>query len=115
MGARAPLVARAAAIAYVAFGAYGISVAIDEGEAARFAGLTYPGPVTTQFAWIGTGLSAPLPILAGYTGAAISGNRRALALLAGTTLLGQLGEPLTWRGRGRARAWSRPPTSSCRR
>jgi len=97
VGSRAPVVARAAAVAYAAVGAYATRVAIEEEELARFGGRSYPGPASLQFLWAGTALSAPVYILAGYARAGMSGNRRALAVLAAATIAGQLGEPITWR------------------
>lgn len=95
MGPRAPLTARAAALAYVAIGAYAGRVAVADEEPPRFAGLSYPGTDAYQFLWLGTALSAPAYILAGYARAGLRGDRRALHWLAAVTVVGQLGEPIT--------------------
>lgn len=73
-------------------------------EPARFVGRSYPGPAVYQFLWVGTALSAPVYILGGYMRAGLSGNERALRVLAAATFAGQLGEPITWRAAGRERA-----------
>jgi hypothetical protein len=104
VGSRAPLTARAAALAYAGVGVYATRVAIAHKEPARFAGRSYPGPAAYQFLWVGTALSAPVYILGGYVRAGLSGNERALRVLAAATFAGQLGEPITWRAVGRARA-----------
>jgi hypothetical protein len=93
----APVTARVAALAYVAVGAYATRVAITEGEPAHFGGRSFPGSPAYQFLWLGTALSAPVYVLAGYTRAALRGDRRSLQVLAATTIAGQLGESITWR------------------
>jgi hypothetical protein len=103
MGSRAPvavapIAARVAAVAYVGVGVYATRVAITSKEPARFAGRRYPGANGAQFLWLGTGLSAPVYILAGYARAALRGDPRMLRTLAAASLAGQLGEPVTWRG-----------------
>ena len=102
MGSRArltaaPLTARVAALAYAGVGVYATRVAITSKEPARFAGRRYPGASGSQFLWLGTGLSAPVYVLAGYVRAGLRGDERMLRALAAATLAGQLGEPVTWR------------------
>ena len=82
---------------------YATRLAISHDEPARFAGRTYPGSPASQFLWAGTALSAPVYILGGYVRAGLSGNERALRVLAAATFAGQLGEPITWRAAGRER------------
>jgi hypothetical protein len=101
----APLTARVAALAYAGVGVYATREAIMNKEPARFGGRKYPGASGTQFLWLGTGLSAPVYVLAGYVRAGLRGDDRMLRALAAATLAGQLGEPITWRGaNGRQRA-----------
>lgn len=102
MGSRAPLTvapitARVAALAYAGVGVYATRVAITSKEPARFAGRKYPGAGGSQFVWLGTGLSAPVYMLAGYVRAGLRGDERALRRLAVASIAGQLGEPVTWR------------------
>jgi hypothetical protein len=103
VGSRAPLTARAAALAYAGVGVYAARLAIAHNEPARFAGRSYPGSPAFQFLWVGTALSAPVYILGGYLRAGLSGNEQALRVLAAATFAGQLGEPITWRAAGRER------------
>jgi hypothetical protein len=98
------LIARAAALAYAGVGVYATRFATTHNEPARFAGLTYPGPTAYQYLWLGTALSAPVYILGGCVRAGFTGNERVLRVLAALTIAGQLGEPITWRAAGRARA-----------
>ncbi len=90
------MIARVAALAYVGVAAYATRVAIEDGVPARFAGRAFPGSPAQQFAWAGTGLSAPAYVLAGYATAAVTGNARRIGALAATTFAGQIGEPVTY-------------------
>lgn len=82
---------------YSVCGLAGTAVAVRRGESARLFGIPFPGRIGVQAATIGTGLSAPVPLLLGVAGAA---SRLRAPLIAGLSALfvaGALGEPVTWR------------------
>ena len=91
--------ARFAAVGYVAIGLYATRVASRDDVRARFGGIAFPGTAAQQCTFLGTGLSAPIVLLAAWSAAIAHDDRLALRTLAAATFLGSLGEPVTWQRR----------------
>ncbi len=91
--------ARFAAIGYVAVGLYATRVALRDDVRARFGGIAFPGTAAQQCTFFGTGLSAPLVLLAAWSVAIAHDDRITVRTLAAATFLGSLGEPVTWQRR----------------
>lgn len=88
---------------YAVVGVVATMAAIRRSEPARLFGLRFPGTVATQAATIGTGISAPLPVLLVAPLIGRRGGRNVSTALASTFLVGALGEPATWRALRRPR------------
>ncbi len=72
-------------------------MSVQRRRAARFAGVTLPGPPLVQALTIGTPLSAPPALLVALALAELRSDRRWRHALAIVFAVGVLGEPDSWR------------------
>ncbi|HEX9260285.1 MAG TPA: hypothetical protein VF855_12155 [Acidimicrobiales bacterium] len=79
---------------YAVAGLAATVLAIRRDEPARPFGIGFPGPVAAQALVVGTGLSAPVPMLPLVWQAR---SPKVKGMLAAMFLVGALGEPVTWR------------------
>ena len=83
--------------AYSVVGLAATVLAVRRAEPARLFAIRFPGSVAGQALTVGTGLSAPLPVLAAMALRGSHLDRRTTAASSALFAIGALGEPVTWR------------------